>query len=294
MISTKPSQTLTIGSRKPFTRPAHSKPHIHHPITTIPKQLREKIKHKNRLRKEWQQTKYPSLKTQINKLQREIKAAIINFKNSTWDKILEQATPEDNSLYSLIKKKVKEAKPDAANRWFSRPSILLERLKAFCNENNIIPDFQHGFKENTSTLHQLLRVNNQVIHGFSRRMITGGVFLDVQKAFDRIWHQGLIYKLIKCNFPPYLIHIINSFLNNRAFRVKIDHFISQNGSLKSGCPQVSLLSPLLFNIYTTDFPTHPEASIHLFADDTAILVTEKTESQYDLASNPTSKSCKSG
>ncbi|GFX41408.1 RNA-directed DNA polymerase from mobile element jockey [Trichonephila clavipes] len=110
-------------------------------------------------------------------------------------------------------------------------------------------------------------------------MITGGVFLDVQKAFDRIWHKGLIYKLIKRNFPPYLIHIINSFLNNRAFRVKIDHFISQNGSLKSGCPQGSLLSPILFNIYTSDFPTHPEASIHLFADNAAILVTEKTESE---------------
>ncbi|GFU02682.1 RNA-directed DNA polymerase from mobile element jockey [Trichonephila clavipes] len=157
--------------------------------------------------------------------------------------------------------------------------ILLERIKAFCNENNIIPDFQHGFRENTSTLHQLLRVNNQIIHGFSQRMITGGVFHDVQKAFDRIWHKGLIYKLIKRNFPPYLIHIINSFLNNRAFRVKIDHFISQNGSLKSGCPQGSLLSPILFNIFTSDFPTHPEASIHLFADDAAILVTEKTESE---------------
>ncbi|GFX36927.1 RNA-directed DNA polymerase from mobile element jockey [Trichonephila clavipes] len=110
-------------------------------------------------------------------------------------------------------------------------------------------------------------------------MITGGFFLDVQKAFDRIWHKGLIYKLIERNFPPYLIHIINSFLKNRAFRVKIDHFISQNGSLKSGCPQGSLLSPILFNIFTSDFPTHPEASIHLFADDAAILVTKKTESE---------------
>ncbi|GFV54734.1 RNA-directed DNA polymerase from mobile element jockey [Trichonephila clavipes] len=171
--------------------------------------------------------------------------------------------------------------------------ILLERIKAFCNENYIIPDFQHGFRENTSTLHQLLQVNNQVIHGFSQRMITGGVFLDVQKAFDRIWHKGLIYKLIKRNFPPYLIHIINSFLNNRAFRVKIDHFISQNGSLKSGCPQGSLLSPILFNIFTSDFPTHPEASIDLFADDAAILVTEKTESEV-RSGNPTSISFKSG
>ncbi|GFY46833.1 mRNA cap guanine-N7 methyltransferase, partial [Trichonephila inaurata madagascariensis] len=78
---------------------------IHHPITIIPHQLREKVKHKNRFRKEWQQTKYPLLKTQINKLQREIRSAINNYKNSTWNKILEQASPKDNSLYSLIKSK---------------------------------------------------------------------------------------------------------------------------------------------------------------------------------------------
>ncbi|GFU95911.1 RNA-directed DNA polymerase from mobile element jockey [Trichonephila clavipes] len=126
-------------------------------------------------------------------------------------------------------------------------------------------------------------------------MITGGVFLDVQKAFERIWHKGLVFKLITFSFPPYLIHIINSYLQNRTFTVKIDHFISPNGSLNSGCPQESLLSSLVFNIYTSDFPTHPAVSVHLFADDAAIVVTEKTEWEVKaLVSNLTSISFTNG
>ncbi|GFR21168.1 RNA-directed DNA polymerase from mobile element jockey [Trichonephila clavata] len=78
---------------------------IHHQITTILCQLREKIKQKNRLRKEWQQTKYPPLKTQVNNLHREIKSAINHLKNQNWNNLLQPATIEDNSLHSLLKNK---------------------------------------------------------------------------------------------------------------------------------------------------------------------------------------------
>ncbi|GFX63592.1 putative RNA-directed DNA polymerase from transposon BS [Trichonephila clavipes] len=92
---------------------------------------------------------------------------------------------------------------------------------------------KHGFRENTSTLHQLPQVNNHIIDGLSQRMITGGVFLNVQKAFDRMWHDGLINKLFTLKFPPYLIHIINSYLPHRAFKVKINHFLSSKGEINA-------------------------------------------------------------
>ncbi|GFT59436.1 spermatogenesis-defective protein 39 homolog [Trichonephila clavipes] len=307
---------------------------IHHPITTIPRQLRENIKYKNRLRKEWQQTKYPPLKTQINKLQREIKTAINNFKNSTWNNILEQATPEDYSLYSLIKNK--------KNKLNQMPPIVCPQGLAYDPEAKakvFVKSLEDSFTDNPEPFDNdfieevNIETNNYLANGIDTvpPLTTPGEIMNIILKLDnrkapgpdsiknialkalplnaitnltktinkcliykyfpiawktanitvlpRIWHKGLIYKLIKRNFPPYLIHIINSFLNNRTFRVKIDHFISQNGSLKSGCPQGSLLSPILFNIFTSDFPTHPEASIHLFADDAAILVTEKTESE---------------
>ncbi|GFR12042.1 uncharacterized protein TNCT_9411 [Trichonephila clavata] len=75
---------------------------IHHPVSIIPRQLRKKIKQKNRLTKEWQQTKYPPLKTQVNRIQREIKSAINKFKNHIKNIQRQQVNTDDNSLYNLF------------------------------------------------------------------------------------------------------------------------------------------------------------------------------------------------
>ncbi|GFW15503.1 RNA-directed DNA polymerase from mobile element jockey [Trichonephila clavipes] len=100
--------------------------------------------------------------------------------------------------------------------------ILLTRIEKHTTDNNIIPDFQHGFRKETSTYHQLLRVANKIIHGFNHSKTTGGLFLDVEKAFDRLWHNGLIYKMINLHFPDYLIHTLADYLNDRTFQIKID------------------------------------------------------------------------
>ncbi|GFV22167.1 RNA-directed DNA polymerase from mobile element jockey [Trichonephila clavipes] len=96
--------------------------------------------------------------------------------------------------------------------------ILLSWIQAFSDTHHLIPDFQHGFRKKISTCHQLLRTTNKIIDGFNNHRTTGGVFLDVEKAFDRVWHNGLIFKLIQMNLPPYLIKIIFEYLCNRTFR----------------------------------------------------------------------------
>ncbi|GFW38623.1 probable RNA-directed DNA polymerase from transposon X-element [Trichonephila clavipes] len=149
--------------------------------------------------------------------------------------------------------------------------ILLSRIQAFSDSNHIIPDFQHGFRKKTSTCHQLLRTTNLIIDGFNTHRTTGGIFLDVEKAFDRVWHNGLIFKLIQINLPPYLIKIIYEYLSNRTFHVKINSIHSRIGSIQAGTPQGSILSPLLYSLYTYDFPTSPTVEVCLFADDAAIL-----------------------
>lgn len=93
--------------------------------------------------------------------------------------------------------------------------------------------------------------------------------LDVEKAFDRVWHDGLIYKLILLNFPPYLIKITKDFLYNRSFHVDIKGFKSQCYSFFAGLPQGAVMSPTLYNIYTHDIPKNENTTIALFADDTA-------------------------
>ncbi|GFT51197.1 probable RNA-directed DNA polymerase from transposon BS [Trichonephila clavipes] len=149
--------------------------------------------------------------------------------------------------------------------------ILLSRIQQHTTDNNIIPDFQHGFRKETSTCHQLLRVSNTIIHGFNHGKTTGGLFLDVEKAFDRLWHNGLIYKMINLQYPDYIIHTLADFLTDRTFQIKIEATISRTGQIQAGCPQGSILSPILYNIYTQDFPTSPDVEICLFADDAAII-----------------------
>ncbi|GFW95049.1 zinc finger protein [Trichonephila clavipes] len=77
-----------------------------------------------------------------------------------------------------------------------------------------------------SNLHQLLRVTELIHSGFEKHDATGILFLDIAKAFDKIWHDGLLIKLIRLDFPAPLIKSIHSFLSNRSFRVRVDRILS--------------------------------------------------------------------
>ncbi|GBM98353.1 RNA-directed DNA polymerase from mobile element jockey [Araneus ventricosus] len=149
--------------------------------------------------------------------------------------------------------------------------ILLERLNDHCYTNNIIPDEQFGFRDKRSCTHQLLRITNKFVEDFSAKHYTGVVFLNVRKAFDRMWHNGLIVKLMNYRFPVYLIKIIQRFLSKRKFQVKSNQVLSSVDNIQSGTPQVSSLSPTLYNIFNSDFPRNDKVLNCLFADDSAIL-----------------------
>ncbi|GFY28788.1 RNA-directed DNA polymerase from mobile element jockey [Trichonephila clavipes] len=139
----------------------------------------------------------------------------------------------------------------------------------------------HRFRLETSTQHQLLRVTNKIIHGFNMKSYTVGVFLDVKKAFDRMWHDGLIYKMIKLKFPTYLGKIIHHYLDNRTFNVKIISTSSSSSDrhIASGTLQGLILSPAIYNIYTSDSSSNPSVSVCVFVDDDAILCNSITAEQ---------------
>ncbi|GFW01608.1 probable RNA-directed DNA polymerase from transposon BS [Trichonephila clavipes] len=96
-------------------------------------------------------------------------------------------------------------------------SIILHRLKKFINENNLLNPNQYGFTNKLSTLRPLLRLTEHISEGFQKKKSMGAVFLDIQKAFDRVWINGLTFKLISYKIPPPLIHLIHSYLTNRSF-----------------------------------------------------------------------------
>ncbi|GFU00916.1 probable RNA-directed DNA polymerase from transposon X-element [Trichonephila clavipes] len=175
----------------------------------------------------------------------------------------------DKSLF-LDLKPITNMKMSLATEDKSCPVEGIGTLR-FRNDNDILIPQQHGFRAGLSASHQLLRVVEYIKTGFRDRKSTGAVFLDIQKAFDRVCHVGLLYKLIKINTPPHLIKLISSFLTNRSFAVKVNNIHSTNRKINAGTPLGSSISPILFNIYVNDIPRTSQSTICMFADDTAIL-----------------------
>ncbi|GFV15996.1 RNA-directed DNA polymerase from mobile element jockey [Trichonephila clavipes] len=122
--------------------------------------------------------------------------------------------------------------------------IILLRVNQFINNTNFLNPNQYGFTKQLSTYHPLLRLTEQISAGFQRGRSTGAVFLDIEKAFDRVWISGLIYKLITYNFPAPLIHIINSYLVNRTYKVRVNNTFSLPHRVNIESPRVPFWGPL--------------------------------------------------
>jgi hypothetical protein len=99
--------------------------------------------------------------------------------------------------------------------------IILKRLNGFISTVIILPDHQFGFKVAHSTFHQLRRVVRHVKVKRSLRVpeSTGMVLLDVEKAFESVWHEALLNKLLVNGCDIFLARLIYSFLKNRSFQV---------------------------------------------------------------------------
>ena len=149
--------------------------------------------------------------------------------------------------------------------------LLLTRLHDALEEREVIPPEQFGFRRGHSTVDQLLRVVERVAHGFTRSRCTAALFLDVSQAFDRVWHGGLLHKMLQSGVPTWMCRMVASFLKDRTFRVKIDAAISGERSVEASVPQGSVLGPTLFNIYTADAPRSSHVMTATFADDQALL-----------------------
>ncbi|GFU63228.1 probable RNA-directed DNA polymerase from transposon BS [Trichonephila clavipes] len=127
--------------------------------------------------------------------------------------------------------------------------MILNRLNQHCLARNIIIPEQHGFVTKCSTVTQLLRVTELVHTGFQNHQATGMLFVDIAKAFDKIWHDGLISKMI----------------------VRVENCLSSPRPVKSGIFQGSLLGPRLFNLYINDIPKADNVHLAMYADDTAVI-----------------------
>lgn len=148
--------------------------------------------------------------------------------------------------------------------------IILERINRLDQHLSITPPEQFGFRPQHNTTQQLARITSDVIHHFNKKNVTVMLFLDMEKAFDRVWIAGLLHKLIQLRFPRTLIALLNSYLTHRSFRVRVNTMHSTLHNIRAGVPQGSVLGPRLFTLYTHDMPKFMQTKLAMFADDTAI------------------------
>ena len=95
----------------------------------------------------------------------------------------------------------------------------------------------------------------------------GVIFFDLKKAFDRVWHTGLIAKLCAVRASGPALAWLTNYLSNRPQRTLVEGAVSSKVTLHAGVPQGAILSALLFNIYVNDLVSCSTADVNLFADD---------------------------
>lgn len=147
--------------------------------------------------------------------------------------------------------------------------LLLKRLKPIIEERKLIPDHQFGFRERHSTIEQVHRISSIIENALENKKVCSAVFLDVAQAFDKVWHQGLEYKLHR-DLPLEFYLILKSYIEERYFRVKHENEYSALKKILAGVPQGSVLGPILYLLYTGDLPLTEGTRLATFADDTAI------------------------
>ena len=137
----------------------------------------------------------------------------------------------------------------------------------YIRDNHLIYSNQSGFMPGHSTTHQLVHLYDVFCEALDNKKKVRLVFADISKAFDRVWHAGILHKLKNNGITGSLNEWFSDYLTDRKQCVVINGHSSEYGTIEAGVPQGSVLGPLLFLIFRDDIKEGLESKISLFADD---------------------------
>ena len=164
----------------------------------------------------------------------------------------------------------------------------MSNIMNYADKNNILKINQHGFRKSLSCETQLLTFIQELHENTQQGFQTDIVLLDFAKAFDKVSHNRLLYKLDHYGFSSEVLLWIKGFLSNRSQQVVLDNISSNSISVTSGVPQGSVLGPCLFLFYINDLPDCVSSNVRLFADDTILyrkILTENDSKSLQLDLN---------
>jgi hypothetical protein len=147
--------------------------------------------------------------------------------------------------------------------------LIFRILLPIIEKQQILPNHQFGFRRHHSTIQQTHRIVSRINEALDTKQYCSAAFLHISQAFDIVWHTSLLYKL-RQSLPLKYFLLLQSYLSNRHFRVKVGNEFSDLLPVNAGVPQGSVLGPLLYLLYTSDLPYSPNTTTATFADDTAV------------------------
>ncbi|MEW8547708.1 MAG: reverse transcriptase family protein, partial [Candidatus Thiodiazotropha sp.] len=150
--------------------------------------------------------------------------------------------------------------------------LVFKYLYNHLHDNNLLSSFQSGFIPGDSTVNQLTYLYNTFCQALDSGKEVRAVFCDISKAFDRVWHAGLLHKLKAAGVTGEVLDWFKNYLSDRKQRVVLPGALSGWTSIKAGVPQGSILGPLLFLLYINDIVVDIGSSVRLFADDTSLFI----------------------
>jgi len=148
--------------------------------------------------------------------------------------------------------------------------LVHNKIYDYLVSNSLLTPLNSGFKKHDSAINQLIVLHDNICKSLDQKHDVRVVFLDLSKAFDRVWHKGLLFKLKQLGISGPLLSWLRNYLTDRKQRVVIEGQSSDWLGIDAGVPQGSILGPLLFVIFINDIVKEIQTNIRLFADDTSL------------------------